>query len=135
MRRILGIVALGLLVGTTVHAEGYPWWQDAAVQLELKLTPQQILGIEGVFQRTLPERRTFRYKVDRLESGVRELLYRAEADDVTAAAEIAELEEARAQRKGARTLMLLRMYRFLTSEQRLALTRLQNRWERQAPTR
>jgi Spy/CpxP family protein refolding chaperone len=122
--RSLLLAACGPLA-IAASAQGYRWWQDAAVQRELSLTAAQVTALEGLFASTLGERRTLRRELDRLDARVQRLLARADADDQEALEVIAAVEAARAKRNVARTLMLFRMYRMLSSDQRKALQRLQ----------
>jgi Spy/CpxP family protein refolding chaperone len=100
------------------------WWQAPDVQRELHLTMQQVSAIEHVFQETLPERRTLRENLDRLDAELQHLLDAPDVDDAVIFDLIDRVEDARARRNVARTVLLLRMRRCLTPEQRAQLDRL-----------
>jgi Spy/CpxP family protein refolding chaperone len=125
-RAILGlgfIAALGHL-SISVSAQGYRWWQSGAVRRELELTAKQVDTLEALFVATLDERRALRRELDRHEEYVRQLLVRGDVDDTEAFEAITRLEATRARRNAARTMMLFRMYRVLSTAQRRALKRL-----------
>jgi Spy/CpxP family protein refolding chaperone len=119
----LGLIAAGYL-STAAGAQGYRWWQNAVVQRELELSRDQIETLEALFVSTLDERRALRRELDRREEHVQQLLMRGDTDDARAIEAITQLEIARGRRNAARTLMLFRMYRVLSLEQRHALKRL-----------
>jgi Spy/CpxP family protein refolding chaperone len=117
------IVPMGPL-STSVSAQGYRWWQNDAVRRELELTPNQVDTLEALFVSTLEERRVLRRELDRHEEYVQRLLARGDIDDTQAIDAITRLEDTRARRNAARIIMLFRMYRVLSTEQRQALKRL-----------
>ena len=100
------------------------WWLDRTIQRELGLTPAQIASLDAAFVATLSERRSCRRELDALEQAVRRMIERANVDDATAAALISRQEVVRARRNTLRTLMLSRMYRILSIDQRAAVRRL-----------
>jgi Spy/CpxP family protein refolding chaperone len=119
----LALIAVGYL-STTAGAQGYRWWQNAVVQRELRLSHDQVETLEALFVSTLDERRALRRELDRREEHVQQLLMRGDTADAQAIEAITQLEIARGRRNAARTLMLFRMYRVLSLEQRQALKRL-----------
>jgi Spy/CpxP family protein refolding chaperone len=85
------------------------------------------VSIDAAFRATLPERRTCRLQLDALEEAVRRMMAHGEANDAAADALISRLEYARARRNMLRTMMLVRMYRVLSRDQRAMLRRLARR--------
>jgi Spy/CpxP family protein refolding chaperone len=81
-------------------------------------------ALEALFVSTLDERRELRRELDRHEEHIQQLLVRGDIDDNKALEAITRLEAIRARRNAARTMMLFRMYRLLSVEQRRALRRL-----------
>jgi Spy/CpxP family protein refolding chaperone len=100
---------------------GPKWWQQEGVQRALRLTSAQVLSLESAFQGTLPQRRALGRELESLDRELQRVILAAEADDETVARLSARTEHVRAQRHVARTLMLLKMYRVLTPEQRIQL--------------
>jgi len=96
----------------------YEWWLAPGVRAQLHLSPEQVNQIDDLFESTLGARRAQRQQLDTLESQLDTLLDHATADDQQAAALIARVEAARARRNVARMMMLYRMRRLLTPDQR-----------------
>lgn len=123
---------LVLLIGlapVTVLAQG-KWWQSERFQRELQLTTDQIARIEEVFQSALPELRRQKKALDELEKALSRLID-ASAEEAEVMEEADRVEAVRAELSKARTLMLLRIRRVLTSEQRQKLGPLHEQWERE----
>lgn len=92
------------------------WWIDTKLRGELGITDQQSAAIEQIWQKSLPALREGRQKLDKLEEALSKL-----TDGVDEAAVIAQaerVESLRAELNKGRTLMLYRMHRMLTAEQR-----------------
>ncbi len=127
MRHTLCLIAAVCTLSTSVGTQGYRWWQNDAIRRELELTRNQVNILETLFVSTLEERRALRRELDCHEKYVQRLLARGEIDDTQALEAITRLEATRARRNTARTIMLVRMYRVLSTEQRRALKRLTDR--------
>lgn len=98
------------------------WWRTATAQRHLRLTPAQVASLEATFHATLLRRRALNEALARNEAALRRALDRA--DEQLVAALIDRVQEARADRNTARTMMLMRMYRLLTPQQRRLLAQL-----------
>lgn len=126
------VVAAGLVCLQPNPANGQttPWWRDDAMRRELALTNTQVTTIEALFHATLERRRRLNKALDVAEAALEDAIAR---DDERAAMRlVARVEAVRTERNKARTLMLVRIYRVLTSKQRLALAA----WEaRHTPSR
>ena len=121
-------VFLGFAPATT-EAQGFKWWQSERFQKELQLTSDQITRIEEVFQSSVPDLRTHKEKLDRLEKDLSRLIDTA-ADEATVIQQVNRVEEVRSELSKARTLMLLRIRRVLNADQRVRLVTLHDEWER-----
>lgn len=96
--------------------ERVKWWTDAKLRGELGITDQQSAAVEAVWQKSLPALREGRQKLDKLEDALSKL-----TDGIDEAAVIAQterVESLRAELNKGRTLMIYRMHRILTAEQR-----------------
>jgi Spy/CpxP family protein refolding chaperone len=118
-----GIVFLCLLVlfvglAPPVSAQRFKWWQDDKVKAELKLTADQSLKIEEIFQASLPKQRTLKETLDRLEVKLSELVG-GMATEAEVMKQASIVESTRSELSTARTLMIYRMQRILTPEQRV----------------
>jgi Spy/CpxP family protein refolding chaperone len=109
-------------------AQGFKWWNSDKFRQELQLTPEQIERIEEVFQAALPEFREHKQTLDRLETELSRLIDTADEAAVMAHADRVEAE--RSALSKARTLMLVRIRRVLSAEQRVKLAALHEEWER-----
>ena len=119
---LLGSVALAdQRQGSQAQAPRAKWWQQEEVQRALHLTPAQVWSLESAFQETLPQRRALGRELELMDRKLRSAMLSGNVDDETMARLTARTEHTRAERYVARTLMLLKMYRVLTSEQRRQL--------------
>jgi len=111
------------------HRSGPPpkWWVDAKMRAELGITDQQSAAIEAVWQQSLPHLRELRQKVDEMDNTVSQMI-RDAVDEPTIVAELDRVEGTRAELNKGRVLMLYRMNRVLTADQR---TKLKALWERE----
>lgn len=127
--RAAALLALLVAVATPVAAQG-KWWQSERFQKKLQLTEDQISRIEEAFQSAIPQLREQKKALDRLETQLSRLIDTS-ADEDAVMQEADRVEAARAELSKARTLMLLRMRRVLTAEQRVKFRELHQEWERQ----
>jgi Spy/CpxP family protein refolding chaperone len=92
------------------------WWIDAKRRAELGITDQQSASVEKVWQQSLPALREGREKLEKLEDALSKLTDGTDEAAVMAQAE--RVESLRAELNKDRTLMLYRMHRLLTADQR-----------------
>lgn len=118
-----------LLAQATLSAQGFKWWMDEEFIRELGLTQEQTDSLEEVFQAALPSLRLQMRALDHAEDRFERLV--ADADDEAVMDHVAVLESARAELNKTRTIMLLRMRKVLTAEQRLTMTALQQKRDRE----
>jgi len=113
-------------------SEHRPWkfWQGES-KTELGLTNQQASEIEQIFRSTLPGLEAAKDKIDKLEATLSQTIKDNTADLATVAQQVDRLEAARADLYKTRTLMLYRMRRVLSAEQR---EKLQTLWEAGRPS-
>jgi Spy/CpxP family protein refolding chaperone len=119
-------VVLGAAVLWTAapaSAQGFKWWQSDRFKKELGLTLDQSTKIEGIFQRTLPALRTQKDTLDKAEADFNQMV--EASDDAQVMAQVTVVEAARAELNKSRTMMLLRMRRVLTPDQRVKFVMLQ----------
>lgn len=136
MRRVPPLVTFGAVViltcqatGTPAFAQGLEWWRSDDIQRQLRLTTEQVQMIDVLVKSTLQKRRTLRMTLDREEEALEDAI--ARDDEKRALDLIPRVEAARAARNRERTLLLLRIYRVLTPEQRRELSRIEARRRRQ----
>ena len=96
------------------------WWMDEPMRSDLALTDQQSAAVELVWQKSAPRLREMRERLDQLEDVLSQMI-RDAVDESTVVSQIDRVEKTRAEANKTRTLMLYRMNRVLTSEQRAKL--------------
>ncbi len=97
------------------------WWQSERFRQELALSADQSARIEEIFQATLPSLITAKAELDRVEGVLSDLVADATVDEARIGQQIDRVEKARSELSKIRTLMLFRMHRILTPEQRVKL--------------
>jgi Spy/CpxP family protein refolding chaperone len=104
------------------------WWADEKPRAELGISDQQSALIEQVWQKSIPQLRELRQKLDDMEAVLSHMI-RDAVDEPSLIAEIDKVEAVRAEANKARTLMLYRMNRVLSPEQRDKLKAMWDRME------
>jgi len=92
------------------------WWIDAKLRAELGVTDQQSAAVEQVWQKSLPALREGRQKLEKLEDALSKLT--DGIDETAVIAQTERVESLRAELNKGRTLMIYRMQKILTAEQR-----------------
>jgi Spy/CpxP family protein refolding chaperone len=100
------------------HPGPKKWWIDPQLRAELGITDQQSSTVDKVWQKSLPKLREARERLVKLEDALAQLLARDGDDEAAIAAQIDRVETVRSEGNKARTLMIYRMHRVLTVEQR-----------------
>jgi Spy/CpxP family protein refolding chaperone len=110
---------------------GLKWWQDERMKAELRLSAEQSARIEEIFTASFAK---MREKVDELNRREEQLSNLISGNDVTEAQLLKEADQVEALRSllsKDRTLMLFRMRRVLSAEQRIKLVEIQKAQERE----
>ncbi len=97
------------------------WWVDDKSRAELGITDQQSAEIERIFSTSLPPLRAARQELDQLETTLAQTIKDGVADPAVVKRQVGKVEDLRAELNKGRTLMLYRMHRVLTAEQRQKL--------------
>jgi Spy/CpxP family protein refolding chaperone len=122
-RTVLAAASLmTLLVTAPAQAQGFRWWLDPHFQTELHLTSEQVDRLQQVFEEARPMLHMEMRALEAAENEFDRLVLEATDEAVIEYVDI--VEDARAELNKARTLMLLRMRRVLTSDQHARLTAL-----------
>jgi Spy/CpxP family protein refolding chaperone len=98
-----------------------PWWKAPETRAELGISDKQSQDIDDIFQATLPALRAAKDALDTLDDAVAKLIKEGTADIGVVARQVGQAEQARANLTTKRTVMLYRMHRLLTLEQRTKL--------------
>ncbi len=117
----LGLSLMVLVAAQPALAQSFKWWQTERFQKELKLAPEQITRIEGIFQASEPLLRAQKQAVDRREEKLSKVISDPKSDEPSVIQATDRLELARNEVTRTRTLMLFRIRRVLNDEQLLKL--------------
>jgi Spy/CpxP family protein refolding chaperone len=143
--RLANIIPVGLIVlmATGTLAWGQPpqgtqpakwkWWQDEKSKAELNLTAEQSNKIEEIFQASFPKLREGYEQLDRLESKVSKQISADQTTEAELLRQVDAVESVRSELSKARTLMLFRMERLLSPEQRAKLDEMHRNAQRDRP--
>jgi Spy/CpxP family protein refolding chaperone len=94
------------------------WWIEAESRKELGITDQQSAQIEQVWQRSLGQRAETRDRLEKAEAILEKMILEA-ADEAAVVAQLDKVEAARSEANKARVLLLYRINKLLTQEQRV----------------
>jgi hypothetical protein len=114
------VVALAIVIGTPASIDSARWWRSRQIAEQLRLSPQQAAVIDGIYQGSLAQANACARDSAAARKHLDVLLMSDGVDDVfeVTTSRLADLE---ASCRRGRTLMLYRMFRQLSAEQRLAL--------------
>jgi len=127
---VFAVLLVASLVASPAHGQSFKWWQSEKFQHNLGLSPDQVSRLEGVFQASLPALRAHKAALDRLETELSHLVADGSVDEVQVVQQVDRVEAVRSDLSRTRVLMLVRMRRILTPDQRVKLTALHEAWER-----
>lgn len=128
---LIGAVTALLASVAPSDAQSFKWWQDEKMKAELALTVEQSAKIESVFQSSMATQRRNFDELGRREREFSEMLLRDDTTEAAVMRQAEQVEALRAEMSKNRTLMLFRMNRILTTEQRMKFNELQERRDRE----
>ncbi len=114
------------------HPPRAKWWVDPKLRAELGVTDQQSAAVEQIWQKSLPALRDAREKLDKLEQALTQMTSADTADEAAVIAQIERVENMRAEANKRRTVMIYRMNKLLTPDQRAKVKAM---FERNEPQR
>ena len=117
-------LAVGLGPGTAGATEGQKpskWWQSPVCKSRVGLTEAQTTEIERIFQSVRDELRAEKAELEKQEAALSRLLAESNGDEAVVVRTVDRVEAARSALAKTRTLMLYRMHRLLSPEQRARL--------------
>lgn len=109
----------------------FKWWQSERFVQELGLTREQSARIDEVFQASWPALHAAKADLDRLETELSSLIADGTASEANVLQHIDRVEASRSAMGRTRSLMLYRMHRLLTADQRVKLKTLYEAVERE----
>ncbi len=121
------------LAASLAHAsdDRHKWWLSSRVKAEIGLTDQQSRDIEAIFQAMVPRLRAEKEELDRQEGLLAAVMKDDTADEASVTQAIERVERARGAMSKTRTLMLFRMNRVLSADQRVKLAAYREQRERE----
>lgn len=125
------------LGGAGEQASGKPskWWVSEEGRREFGLSDTQSRDLEAVFQSVMPALKALKMDVDRYQRELSALLSDPKAKESDVVLAVDRLETAQSALSKTRTLMLFRMYRLLTPEQRAKVQAHYDRRARETDTK
>lgn len=93
------------------------WWIDPQLRSQLGITDQQSAAVDQMWQKTLPKLREGHARLETLEDALNTMIHDG-AEESVVIPQIEKVESTRAELNKSRTLMLYRMNRVLTPDQR-----------------
>lgn len=113
------------------HPPQPKWWIDAKLRADLGITDQQSAAVDQVWNKSLPPLRDARERLEKLEDALSQMTGGV-SDEGAVIAQIDRVESARAELNKSRTLMIYRMHKLLTADQRAKVKAM---YERRDPPR
>lgn len=93
------------------------WWIDPKLRADLGISDQQSAAVEQIWQKSRPKLVEMREKLDQMDKVLSQMISEG-ADENKVIAQIELVENARADANKRRTLMIYRMNKVLTPDQR-----------------
>jgi Spy/CpxP family protein refolding chaperone len=109
------LLALAWFLAVPAAGQGSKWWQSDKYKRELGLTAEQSRQIEEIFQAAMPNLRVLNEALDQAEAEFERRVQKG--DDGAILEQVKRVEAARAELNTARTMMLVRMRKKLTTDQ------------------
>jgi Spy/CpxP family protein refolding chaperone len=97
------------------------FWKDPNLRAEFGITDQQSAAIEAIWQKDLKQRTDARDRLEQMEKELDQLMRDAALDETAFMAQLKKVEAARTEASKARMLMLYRINKLLTPDQRAKL--------------
>jgi Spy/CpxP family protein refolding chaperone len=97
------------------------WWVDPKMRAELNITDSQSERIEAIWRKDLQLRTDTRTKLEKLETQLDQMMLDAALDEGAFLAQLEKVEAARTEASKARMLMLYRINKVLSTDQRAKL--------------
>lgn len=94
------------------------WWVDAKLRAEFSISDQQSALVEAIWQKSAPALREARDKLQKLEETLAQLTRDDSVEEAKVIAQIDQVEQMRAEWNKRRTVMIYRMNKVLTPDQR-----------------
>ena len=135
-RLAAAVVVAGFLAGSTGWAQPpKPWWKDDRDKAELRLGDDQAARVEAIFREWRPKVDASYRELREREARLDTLIKGNDTSESEIIRQLEQVKQARGEMNQNWTLMLYRMYRVLSPEQRVKLDEIRKRHERERPSR
>src|SRR5918993_5930661 len=114
-------IGLGPSVAATEGQRPSKWWQSRICKARVGLSDSQTAELERIFQSVRDELRAEKAELEKQEATLSRLLTESNDDEAVVVRTIDRVEAARSALAKTRTLMLYRMHRLLSPDQRARL--------------
>jgi Spy/CpxP family protein refolding chaperone len=94
------------------------WWIDPKMRAELGITDSQSAAIEAIWSKAFTQRAETYTRLHKLEDTLDQMMLNASADEAAIVAQLDKVEAARTEASKSRVLMLYRINKVLTPDQR-----------------
>jgi Spy/CpxP family protein refolding chaperone len=108
----------------------FKWWQDDRIKADLHLAPEQSARIEEIFQASFTKMKDVVDELNRREEQLSNLISGNDVTETELLKQADQVESLRSSLNKARTLMLFKMRRVLSADQRAKLVEIQKVQER-----
>ena len=104
-----------------------PWWADDKIKKEFGLTATQVKAIDDIYNSSKDELASYRETMDREKNELDRMISESKVEQWVVLRQIGRMETVRSQYNTAFYMMLYRMNRQLTAEQRVKLQELERK--------
>jgi Spy/CpxP family protein refolding chaperone len=111
------------------------WWKSEEIRQELELSDEAVASIDAIFQATMPDLRAAYRLLRKHQEQFDQLLEQVAVSEEEVLHEVDHLEAARAEANKARAMMLFKMRRVFTPDQRNKLDKIRERRQNERRTR
>jgi Spy/CpxP family protein refolding chaperone len=99
----------------------FKWWEDPKARAELGITDRQAAQIKEIFEPTMTQLKAQRTELDKREATLSQTIKDDRSDVTMVAQQVDRVENLRAEMQKTRVVMLFRIRRVLSAEQRKRL--------------
>ena len=125
--RNAALITLVVAAATALAAAGeqshrrHGWWQSTDVKALLDLTDEESATLDTIYRKALPKLHESMRRLNAEESTLSGLVGNMDIEEIDVTRQIDRMEATRSELSKTRILMLFRMYRVLTEDQRTRL--------------
>ena len=139
--RNVALVILVVATATAAAAAGeqrrrpHGWWQSTDVKTLLELTDEESTTLDTIYRDALPKLHESMRRLNAEESTLSGLVGDMDIEEIDVTRQIDRVEATRSELSKTRILMLFRMYRVMTEDQRTRLDEWMKREDEKGPAR